>query len=521
MRLPKKLDSNSPVFCLAQQTPGAVHPAFAGFAEGSPKKPWRLGLLPIHRWAVFLCALAAVNGLPKRACGVTLAWNPSPDPTVTGYFLYFGGASGTYTNKTDRGFVTNAVINGLVNGDTYFFAVSAYDSAGLESLRSAEVSYTVPAPNPPVVAVSSPANGTRFAAPANIGLAAALTSNGHTISAVQFYSHTNLLAQVSSAPYAFTWTNVVAGAYALSAVAIYDAGAAVTSAPVNINVTNAVVVQPPAVALSAPVDSASYTAPANIDLAAALTSNGHTISAVQFYSDTNLLAQVSSAPYAFTWTNVGPGAYALSAVAVYDAGASATSGPVNIIVTNPVVAGLPAPWQAADIGTGQSAGSAVISNDVYTVSGAGTLSRYSDTFQFLYQILTGDGQITIQVLNAGNAGSRARVGIMIRENLTSSSRYVFMGVSPGGAFRWQRRSSTGGSTRAGTYGTGTFPNVWIKIVRTGDTFAGYESSDGVSWSSVASANISMATNAFIGLAVCSGASNVLDAATFTGTTVVP
>ena len=51
----------------------------------------------------------------------TLAWNPSTDPTVVGYNLYYGGTSGTYTNMINAGNVTNTTISGLIQGTTYYF----------------------------------------------------------------------------------------------------------------------------------------------------------------------------------------------------------------------------------------------------------------------------------------------------------------------------------------------------------------------------------------------------------------
>jgi hypothetical protein len=58
-------------------------------------------------------------------------------------------------------------------------------------------------------------------------------------------------------------------------------------------------------------------------------------------------------------------------------------------------------------------------------------------------------------------------------------------------------------------------------VRSGNGLAGYSSTDGTNWSSVSSRNISMATNAYIGLVVASGSTNNLSTSTFTNLTVVP
>jgi len=75
-----------------------------------------------------------------------LAWDPSPDAQVVGYRVYFGVASGSYTNSANVGAVTNATITGLVVGTTYFFAATAYNAAGDESVFSNEINYTPAAP---------------------------------------------------------------------------------------------------------------------------------------------------------------------------------------------------------------------------------------------------------------------------------------------------------------------------------------------------------------------------------------
>ncbi|MGA2280609.1 MAG: fibronectin type III domain-containing protein [Verrucomicrobiota bacterium] len=85
---------------------------------------------------------------------VTLAWNASTDPSVVGYNVYYGGASGAYTNEICAGNATNATISGLVEGTTYYFAATTYAASGRESPFSSEVSYLVPL-NVPIVNCSN------------------------------------------------------------------------------------------------------------------------------------------------------------------------------------------------------------------------------------------------------------------------------------------------------------------------------------------------------------------------------
>jgi len=91
-------------------------------------------------FAIWLTALAA------SAATVTLAWDASPDASVTGYRIYYGPASGSYTNSTTVGNVTNATLTSLKAGAIYYFAATAYDGSGLESDFSNETSYTPPLP---------------------------------------------------------------------------------------------------------------------------------------------------------------------------------------------------------------------------------------------------------------------------------------------------------------------------------------------------------------------------------------
>ncbi|HUA38790.1 MAG TPA: fibronectin type III domain-containing protein, partial [Candidatus Sulfopaludibacter sp.] len=79
---------------------------------------------------------------------VTLGWNPATNANVAGYNIYYGSASGNYTNLTFVGNVTNATIAGLAQGATYYFAATTLGTSGLESGYSSEVSYTVPSTVP-------------------------------------------------------------------------------------------------------------------------------------------------------------------------------------------------------------------------------------------------------------------------------------------------------------------------------------------------------------------------------------
>lgn len=87
---------------------------------------------------LFVCSLA------KAVSRVSLDWNPNTDPSVAGYNVYYGGTSRGYTNVINVGTSTNAVIAGLAEGQTYYFAVTAYTYDGAESDFSNEYTFLVP-----------------------------------------------------------------------------------------------------------------------------------------------------------------------------------------------------------------------------------------------------------------------------------------------------------------------------------------------------------------------------------------
>jgi hypothetical protein len=145
----------------------------------------------------------------------------------------------------------------------------------------------------------------------------------------------------------------------------------------------------------------------------------------------------------------------------------------------------------------------------------------ADGFHFVYQTLSADGEIKARITSMDNTSANARAGVMIRETLTAGSRNAFMGISPNRTFRFQYRANTGGTTASSTSSTGTFPNVWVRLVRSGKTLTGYRSSNGTSWTKVGSRSITMASQIQIGLAVSSAATNVLNRSVFDNVTVVP
>jgi hypothetical protein len=89
---------------------------------------------------------------------------------------------------------------------------------------------------PPTVSLSSPASGATFTAPASVSIAASASDSDGTVARVDFFANGTLLGTDTAAPYTFSWSNVAAGTYNLTAVATDNAGATGASAAVSITV---------------------------------------------------------------------------------------------------------------------------------------------------------------------------------------------------------------------------------------------------------------------------------------------
>ncbi|WP_166437226.1 glycosyl hydrolase family 18 protein [Niastella caeni] len=89
----------------------------------------------------------------------------------------------------------------------------------------------------PVVTLTAPSAGATFSAPASVTISATASDADGSVSKVGFYNGSTLLSEVTAAPYSYTWSNVAAGQYTITAKATDNSGATTTTAGVLITVT--------------------------------------------------------------------------------------------------------------------------------------------------------------------------------------------------------------------------------------------------------------------------------------------
>jgi hypothetical protein len=162
-------------------------------------------------------------------------------------------------------------------------------------------------------------------------------------------------------------------------------------------------------------------------------------------------------------------------------------------------------WTQSELGAPDIPGSGSFDANagVFTITAAGAdLSGNADNGHFIHRPLEGDGELAAHVISIQKADPAGKAGLMLRETLKPEARNVAIVVNAGGGLGQQQRAKAGGPT-INVKANGSAP-CWLKLVRTGDTITGYQSSDGQSWTEVAAQKLEkLPPNVFVGFAVTS------------------
>lgn len=209
------------------------------------------------------------------------------------------------------------------------YQLGAFDNSGKPTV--AMNAFMNSCNQPPSISITSPANNASFTAAATVTINASASDPDGSVSKVDFYNGTTLLGSDASAPYSYTWTNVSAGSYIITAKVTDNGGAVTTSTFTNILV-NPGVNKSPLVSISSPLNNTVLSAPANITITATASDEDGTVSKVEFYNGASLLGSDASSPYSFAWNNVAAGTYTFTAKATDNSGAVTTSATITVIV---------------------------------------------------------------------------------------------------------------------------------------------------------------------------------------------
>jgi regulation of enolase protein 1 (concanavalin A-like superfamily) len=165
---------------------------------------------------------------------------------------------------------------------------------------------------------------------------------------------------------------------------------------------------------------------------------------------------------------------------------------------------LPTAWLRKDIGNVGVAGSSSFVDEPFTLQASGSdIWGNEDSFSFVSQTLSGDCVITVRLVSMSNTNYWAKAGLMMRESNAAGARNISLLVTPeGGGTRLQQRNSEGGSSSDHQLGASNAPS-WLRILRRGDTFTGWQSNDGETWTNSHAVTVPMDPEVLVGLAVTS------------------
>jgi hypothetical protein len=202
--------------------------------------------------------------------------------------------------------------------------------------------------------------------------------------------------------------------------------------------------------------------------------------------------------------------------AANSAGESPDSAPTAIC------AGLPKPWTHQDVGAVAAAGSAAFDGGAFTLEGAGGgIGGTSDQFQFVHRRLQRDGAISARFVPQ-TSSQFTQFGLVFRQAPDAAAATVALLVSPQAgpdveAPGWRAqlivRNQAGAEAAVAaaaerfaepmvTFGRLT-GQCWLKLERSGNTFRGFISADGETWTGVGAATNSLSSKLSAGLAVSS------------------
>ena len=182
---------------------------------------------------------------------------------------------------------------------------------------------------------------------------------------------------------------------------------------------------------------------------------------------------------------------------------------------------LPTGWIQQDIGSVGLAGSTTYLDTTFTVKGSGAdIEGDADGCHFVSQILSGDFVITARVASMENTDYWAKAGLIVRESNAVGARNVALLVTPqGGGTRMQWRSIEGGNTSNHELSVHNAP-LWLRILRSGNTFTGWQSDDGATWRNQHAVILQMNSAVQIGLAVTSHKNDTLNTTTFQNVDII-
>jgi len=156
------------------------------------------------------------------------------------------------------------------------------------------------------------------------------------------------------------------------------------------------------------------------------------------------------------------------------------------------------------VGAPRVRGRTTVENGRWTIEGAGAnIWGSGDQFHFAHSALNGDGNAVVSVDSMEDTHGWAKGGAMIRSGTGESAPFAGVFRTPDNGILFEWRSRFRSAPRSIRVSVPDWP-VWLKLVRRGNSFGAFYSTDGRTWTRIGQAQtISMPSTVRAGLAVTS------------------
>lgn len=262
----------------------------------------------------------ANNAVFNTGSSITLTANASDANGTISKVEFFNGSTKLGEDATNS---YSHTWNNVPAGNYTITAKATDNQGGVTTSAPIKITVSNPTNSPPSVNITTPKANATFNAGATVTITANASDSNGSVTKVEFYHGTNKIGEDLTDPYSFTWTNVPAGNYVLTAKATDNLKASTTSSNVNITVNG--VNTPPVVALSSPANNAFFGAGSTITIAATASDKNGSVSKVEFYNGTTKLGEDATSPYSYILNNVAVGTFSFTAKAIDNLGTATTS----------------------------------------------------------------------------------------------------------------------------------------------------------------------------------------------------
>ena len=185
----------------------------------------------------------------------------------------------------------------------------------------------------------------------------------------------------------------------------------------------------------------------------------------------------------------------------------------NAIAANTPLPVAVVPLTASDIGIAGDPlepGSTFVcsSNAFDVIAGGSDIWNTHDGFHYVYDERQGDFDLRTRLARLDLKSTYTFAGLVVRENLSAGSRnlriHLFNTNGANGYHASTRTTQDGGTAQTMNVCCGPvpYPNAWLRLTRTNDTFTGWRGTNGTDWTPLVTMTMSFTGRVFAGQAAC-------------------